>query len=381
MAGALDGIRVVDLSRVLGGPYCTQVLADHGAEVIKVEPPMGDETRAWGPPFDADTSSYFMGVNRNKYGISLDLSTQEGREDLLVLLEGADVLVENFKTGTLEKWGLGYEDVLSKRFPRLIHCQVTGFGDDGPLGGLPGYDAILQAMCGLMSINGEKGGDPLRMGVPIIDLVTGLNAVIGVLMALNERGESGLGQSVQAALFDTGLALLHPHAANHFLDGRIPKQTGNAHPNISPYSAFPTRTCFIFLAVGNDRQFQKLCQALDAGHLASDARFLSNNGRVTHREALQKELEHLFADRDGEEISALLIKQGVPAGSALNVQQAVSLPHTDHREMVVGVGDYKGIGSPIKLSRSKPNYRLPPPRHGEHNAEILPKRQTSDKPK
>jgi len=199
-AGALAGIRVVDLSRVLGGPYCTQILSDHGAGVLKVEPPMGDETRTWGPPFVEGTASYFLGVNRNKQDIALDLSRPEGREAVLRLLADADVLVENFKTGTMEKWGLGFEDVLRVRFPRLIHCRVSGFGADGPLGGAPGYDAVAQAMGGLMSINGDPASGPTRIGIPIVDMTTGLNAVIGILLALAERQRSGLGQFVEATL-------------------------------------------------------------------------------------------------------------------------------------------------------------------------------------
>src|SRR5579864_8087258 len=200
--GSLSGLRVVDLSRVLGGPYCTQILADHGAEVIKIEPPSGDETRTWGPPFDGDTAAYFQGVNRNKLGVTLDLTQTGEREKLLQLLQTADVLIENFKVGTLERWGIGYEQALQARFPRLVHCRVSGFGADGPLGALPGYDAAVQAMTGIMSVNGEAGGGPLRVGLPVVDMVTGLNAVIGVLLALNERQRSGRGQFVEAALYD-----------------------------------------------------------------------------------------------------------------------------------------------------------------------------------
>ena len=231
--GALAGIRVIDLSRILGGPYCGQILGDHGADVLKVEPPQGDDTRTWGPPFKDGVASYYMGLNRNKLGTQLDLASEQGRSVLLGLLAGADVLVENFKTGTMEKWGLGYEQ-LAQRFPRLIHCRVSGFGSDGPLGGLAGYDAAVQALTGIMSVNGEVGGEPLRVGLPVVDLVTGLNAAIGVLLALQERERSGKGQFVEASLYDCGLSLLHPHAANWFADGREPKLTGNAHPNIYP---------------------------------------------------------------------------------------------------------------------------------------------------
>ncbi len=226
--GALAGLLVIDLSRVLGGPYCTQILGDHGAEVLKVEPPQGDETRGWGPPFEGDTASYFMGVNRNKKGLVLDLRQAAAREALLVLLEDADVLVENFKTGTLEKWGLDH-DLLSARFPRLVHCRISGFGADGPLGGLPGYDAVIQAMAGLMSVNGEQGGEPLRVGLPVVDMVTGLNAAVGILLALNERERSGRGQFVETAL---GLdeVVAHPHTAHREMLVRIGDYRGTGSP-------------------------------------------------------------------------------------------------------------------------------------------------------
>ena len=278
VAGALQGLRVIDLSRVLGGPYCTQSLADHGAQVIKLEPPGGDETRGWGPPFVGETASYFVGVNRNKKGICVDLSREEGRAVLWQLLEGADVLVENFKPGTLERWGMGY-DTLAGRFPRLIHCAISGFGPDGPLGGLPGYDAAIQAITGLMSVNGERDGPALRVGLPVVDMVTGLNALAGILLALAEREKSGRGQSLDIALYDCGVSLLHPHLPNHFGNGRTPQRSGNAHPNITPYDSYRTATAPIFLAVGNDRQFAKLVAHLNAAALAHDARFIDNKSR------------------------------------------------------------------------------------------------------
>jgi formyl-CoA transferase len=274
-AGALAGLRVVDLTRVLGGPYCTMVLSDHGAEVIKLEPPQGDEVRDWGPPFDsAGDASYFVGVNRNKRSVGLDLSKPAGKEVLLRLLEGADVLVENFKPGSMEKWGLGYEAVLSKRFPRLIHCRVSGFGGEGPLGGFPGYDAVLQAMVGLMSINGTETSGPTRLGTPIVDIATGLFSTIAILMALHEREKSGQGQYCDMTLHDCGMALLHPHAANYFLSDKRPKATGNPHPNLVPYSKFKTKTCEIFIAAGNDPAFRKFCEFLGIPDVAKDPRYV-----------------------------------------------------------------------------------------------------------
>ena len=359
-AGALAGIRVIDLSRILGGPYCGQVLGDHGADVLKIEPPQGDDTRAWGPPFIAGVASYYMGLNRNKTGMRLDLASQAGREMLLGLLEGADVLIENFKTGTMEKWGLGYDD-LSLRFPRLVHCRVSGFGADGPLGGLAGYDAAVQAMAGIMSVNGEAGGEPLRVGLPVVDLVTGLNAAMGVLLALQERARSGKGQFVEASLYDCGLSLLHPHAANWFANGREPGLTGNAHPNIYPYDAFPTSTAPIFLAVGNDRQFDLLCRHLDRPALAKDERYATAGARSTNRAELREELVELLAKLDGPALAEALMAIGVPCAPVLKVSAALQHPHTAHRGMVVRLGDYTGVASPIKLSRTPATYRLAPP--------------------
>lgn len=359
--GSLHGLRVIDLSRVLGGPYCGQILADHGADVLKIEPPQGDETRTWGPPFENGVASYYMGLNRNKRGMRLDLTQPAEREKLLELLADADVLLENFKTGTLEKWGLGYES-LRQRFPRLIHCRVSGYGADGPLGGLPGYDAAIQALSGIMSVNGEVGGEPLRVGLPVVDMVTGLNAALGVLMALQERQRSGQGQFVEAALYDCGLSLLHPHAANWFGDGRRPGRTGNAHPNIYPYDAFPTASVPIFLAVGNDRQFQQLCNVLGDPTLAEEEAFASAGGRSVNRDRLREKLVSLMAPLEGLALVEKLSAHGVPCAPILDVPEALNHPHTAHRGMTVSLpGGYRGMASPIKLSRTPATYRLPPP--------------------
>ena len=371
-AGALAGLKVIDLTRVLGGPYCTMILGDHGAEIIKIEPPQGDETRDWGPPFrDEDAASYFIGVNRNKRSIALDLAQPAGREVLLRLLDGADVLIENFKPGAMEKWGLGYERNLAPRFPRLIHCRISGFGGHGPLGGLPGYDAILQAMTGLMSINGDPSTGPLRMGTPVVDLATGLYSAIGILMALHERQKSGRGQYVDMTLHDCGMALLHPQAANFFLNGKRPMPIGNPHPNIAPYEKYQTRTCEIFIAIGNDAQFRKLCEALGRGELATDARFLNNAERVKNRTALIKELGALFADQDGHALTRRLLDLGLPAGPVLFVDEAMAADHTAARAMVTELDGYRGLGTPIKLSRTPGGTRRPPPRFGEDAAEVL----------
>ena len=364
--GALAGIRIVDLSRILGGPLCGQILGDHGADVLKVEPPQGDDTRAWGPPFrDDGVASYYLGLNRNKRLMRLDLAAEAGRAVLLDLLAEADVLIENFKTGTLEKWGLGY-DALAERFPRLVHVRVSGFGADGPLGSLPGYDAALQALCGLMSVNGEAGGAPLRVGLPVVDMVTGMNAALGVMLALHERQRSGRGQFVEAALYDSGLSLLHPHGANWFLDGREPERTGNAHPNIYPYDSFATGSEPIFLAVGNDRQFAILCRHLGAPALSQDPRFASAGARSVNRVVLKSELEKLLAAHDCNPLADALVKAGVPCAPVLSVPQALQHPHTAHRQMVVELpGGYKGIGAPIKLSRTPASYRFAPLTEGD----------------
>jgi formyl-CoA transferase len=370
-AGALAGLKVIDLTRVLGGPYCTMILADHGAEVIKLEPPQGDETRDWGPPFHEGDASYFLGVNRNKRSVGLDLSRPAGREVLLRLLEGADVLIENFKPGSMEKWGLGYEEVLSQRFPRLIHCRVSGFGADGPLGGFPGYDAILQAMTGLMSINGTETSGPTRLGNPVVDLATGLYSAIAILMALYERERSGRGQFCDMTLHDCGMALLHPHAANYFLSGKRPVPTGNPHPNLVPYSKFRTKTCEIFIAAGNDPAFRKFCEFLGIPEVACDPRFATNGARVANRAALTEILERRFAEEDGHALTRRMLEAGLPAGPVLHVDEAMAAAHTAHREMVAEIGWFRALGTPIKLSRTPGGARTPPPRFGEHGREVL----------
>jgi crotonobetainyl-CoA:carnitine CoA-transferase CaiB-like acyl-CoA transferase len=368
--GALAGIRVLDLSRILGGPYCGQILGDHGADVLKVEPPGGDDTRTWGPPFRDGVASYYHGLNRNKRVQHLDLTTPEDRERLLALVAEADVLVENFKTGTMERWGIGYEQ-LRERFPRLIWCRVSGFGADGPLGALPGYDAAVQAMTGLMSVNGEAGGDPLRVGLPVVDMVTGLNAVIGVLLALQERHRSGQGQFVEAALYDAGISLLHPHAANWFMDGRVPGRTGNAHPNIYPYDSVRTATDPVFLAVGNDRQFAALCRVIGVPELAAHPDYREAGGRSVHRAALKPLLEAALAKFDGRQLVDDLMAAGVPAAPVLAVDAALTHPHTAHRGMVVELeGGYRGVGAPVKLSRTPASYRHAPLTAGERFLDV-----------
>ena len=370
-AGALAGIKVVDLTRVLGGPYCTMILSDHGADVIKVEPPQGDEVRDWGPPFHEGDASYFIGVNRNKRAMAVDLRMPAGQAIVLKMLEDADVLIENFKPGDMERWGMGYHEVLAKRFPRLIHCRISGFGGDGPLGGLPGYDAILQAMVGLMTVNGDATTGPMRLGTAIVDMGTGLYSAVGILMALHERTASGLGQYLDMTLYDCGMALLHPQAANFFLNGKRPAGTGNPHPNLVPYDKYPTKTCDIFIASGNNGQFKKLCEILGMPEMAGDPRYSDNGERNINRVALTETLRAAFATHDGEAIANTLIRNGVPAGPVLPVDQSTAAAHTVHRDMVTELDWYKGIGTPIKFSRTPGGTRRPPPKFGQNGGEIL----------
>jgi formyl-CoA transferase len=370
--GALAGLKVIDLSRVLGGPYSGQILADHGAQVIKVEPPAGDETRAWGPPFaDDGTAAYYNGLNRNKRDIVIDLSKSEGREIVLKMLADADVLIENFKIGTLERWGIGYEQTLRERFPRLIHCRVSGFGADGPLGGAPGYDAVAQALGGLMSVNGTPDTGPLRVGVPVVDITTGLSAVIGVLLAVVERQRSGRGQFVEATLYDTAVSLLHPQSANWLQSGQTPRLSGNAHSNIVPYDKFPTQTCEVFLGIGNNGQWKKLCEFLGHPDMASEPRFATNADRFRHRDELRALLEAHLQEVDGEQLCHDLLAAGIPAGAVRAIPQVLTAPHTLHRDMVVQAEGVPGIGIPIKLSRTPGRAHSAPPRFGQHTRELL----------
>jgi formyl-CoA transferase len=368
--GAMTGLRVIDLTRVLGGPYCTQILADHGADVIKVEPPAGDETRDWGPPFHEQDAAYFIGVNRNKRSIGLDLASPGGREVLLKLLQGADVLIENFKPGTLDKWGIGNE-VLSAKFPELVHCRISGFGGDGPRGGNPGYDAIIQAMTGMISATGSPESGPMRIGVPLVDITTGLYAAIGILMALAERQLSGKGQFLETTLYETGLAIMHPHAANYFMHGRPPQLTGNEHPNLVPYSIFAARDGKIFTGVGNDGTFRKLCKEIGKPELGTDPRFARNRDRIANRAALRGELEAVFSQYDAAPLCDRLLNAGLPAGPVQSIDKALANAHTVHRGDVIEKDWYKGVASPIRFSRSQAALRRLPPKFSEHAAAVL----------
>lgn len=369
--GALTDIRVVDLSRVLAGPLCGQMLADHGADVIKVEPPGGDETRGWGPPFVRDDhSAYFDGLNRNKRNICIDLRDEEGQALLGRMLEGADVVIENFRAGTLEKWGFG-DDELAERFPRLIHCRITGYGVDGPLGGAPGYDAVLQGLSGLMSINGEPDGAAMRIGIPLVDIVTSLNAMNGILMALHVRATTGRGQLVDLALLDNAVSILHPHAGTWFATGEPPVRTGVAHPTICPYETFTCSDGPFFIGAGNDRQFRALALALDAPELVDDPRFLTNPDRLENSPALRAVLGGLVGDIRRDELAERLREAGVPSGAVNDVGEALAMPQVLHREMVVEREGYRGVGIPVKLSETPGSVRFGPRPRGADTAAVL----------
>lgn len=369
--GSLGGIRVLDLSRVLAGPLCTQMLADHGAEVIKVEPPQGDETRTWGPPFVSDSmSAYFNGVNRNKSNISVDLRSDGGKRLLGQLMAEVDVVVENFKSGTLARWGFP-DELIRERFPSLIHCRITGFGSDGPMGAMPGYDAVVQAFSGLMSVNGEPDGPPLRVGVPIVDMVTGTYAFSGILLALHERHRTGLGQLIDCTLVDTAISLLHPHSPSYLADGRIPQRTGSAHPTIAPYDTFQASDGPIFIGAGNDGQFRQLTTLLGVSGLADDKRFLTNANRVVNMTELRPLLAERIVEFGRRELAKALLAKGVPASAVHHVGEALTDPHVLHRKMVVNLDGYQGVGIPISLSRTPGSVRRAPRDRGADTRAVL----------
>jgi crotonobetainyl-CoA:carnitine CoA-transferase CaiB-like acyl-CoA transferase len=371
----LQGIRVLDLSRVLAGPYCTMVLGDLGADVIKVEPPEGDETRGWGPPFAGGESAYYLCVNRNKRDIVINLKTEEGKKVLRELALRSDVLVENFRPGTLEKFGLDYETLHALK-PGLIYCSITGFGQTGSMKDKPGYDFMIQALGGLMSITGEPEGEPMKTGVAVVDLFAGQNAIIAILAALQARTLTGLGQYLDISLFDSQLGWLANVASNYLISGNLPKRHGNAHPNIVPYQSFRSNDGWFAIAVGNDRQFERLCAAIDRVELSNDEKFMTNSGRVQNREALIERLKAVFA---GDSTSAWLQKLQefeIPCGPINNLQQVFAMPTVKERSMLIEmehptIGKLPLVGSPLKMSETPVQYKSPPPLMGEHTKEIL----------
>ena len=371
----LAGLTILDLSRVLSGPYCTMLAADMGARVIKIEHPLhGDDTRAWGPPFQEGESAYYLSINRNKESVAIDFKTAEGRALLHSLVAKADVLVENFRPGTLDKFGMGYAE-LKTRFPSLIYVSISGFGQDGPRRNEAGYDAVAQAEGGLMAITGDAHGSPVRLGVAIADIAAGMFAYQGLLAALISRGQTGLGQLVDVSLLDTVTALLTYQAGRHFA-GDVPGRTGNRHATIAPYDTFDTADGLLVLAVGNDVQWRSLCIVLGATDLKTDARYATNAGRVDHYAALHATLVPLLRKQSLTPLIALLRKAGVPCGAVRSVADALADPQIAARHMVESVahptiGSINVLGIPTKLSETPGRISKPPPRLGEHTARVL----------
>jgi crotonobetainyl-CoA:carnitine CoA-transferase CaiB-like acyl-CoA transferase len=370
--GILEGLRVLDLSRIVAGPYCGQMLSDHGASVLKVEGPDGDDTRLWGKVSpDGASSGYYYGLNRNKRNVELDLRTALGKAALSRLIEEADVLIENFKVGTMARWGLGYHEVLAARHPRLIYVAISGFGSDGPMGGLPGYDAVLQAYGGLMSINGYSDRGALRVGVPIVDIVAANLAFSAVLLAIHERSKSGLGQFLDITLLDSVISLLLPHSFMWAMDGLPPLRTGSAHPAVAPYQTFDTEAGEFFLCAGNNRQFRSLMTVLGGPELVDDSRFATNAARLANVAELAVIISDLIGDRDQDELARELNDAGVPASPVKPVPDALTAAQTLHRELFIDDGIYRGVGVPIKLSRSRPRRPRPPLPKGADTEQVL----------
>jgi crotonobetainyl-CoA:carnitine CoA-transferase CaiB-like acyl-CoA transferase len=384
----LSGLRIFDLTRILAGPSCTQVLGDLGADVIKVERPgTGDDTRKWGPPFlkDADgndttESAYYLVTNRNKRSLTLELGNPDGRKIARRLLAECDVLIENFKVGDLAKYGLGY-DQIKEEFPRLIYCSITGFGQTGPYAPRAGYDYLAQGMGGIMSITGQPegtpGSEPMKVGVAIADVTTGLYAAVSILAALRHRDTTGRGQQIDLALLDTQVSWLANEAMNYLIGGRVPKRVGNAHPNIVPYQVFACADGHMILAIGNDSQFRKFCIFCGHPELADDARFAGNPGRSRHRDVLVQILREIILARPRAYWLAGLEKVGVPCGPVNTIDQVFADPQVVARGMKIEMTHAKAgvtfpaIANPIKMSDTPPSYRRAPPTCGEHTDEIL----------
>lgn len=387
MAGALSHIRVLDLTRVLAGPWACQMLADLGAEVIKIERPgSGDDTRAWGPPYlkdregkDTRESAYFLSANRGKKSVTLDISTPEGQAIVRKLALESDVFIENYKVGDMARYGLSYAD-LKEANPRLVYCSVTGFGQDGPMAGFAGYDFIIQGMGGLMSITGERddlpGGGPQKLGVAFSDLMTGMYASVAILAALENRHKTGEGQYIDMALLDVQVAAMANMNMNYLASGVVPKRQGNAHANIVPYQVFRTREGHMVLAVGNDRQFAKFCAIAGCPELAGDERFAKNADRVRNREILVPMLQEVLLRRTTQEWVAPLEAAGVPSGPINDIAQTFEHPQVRHRKMKVDLphpqsGTVPSVANPIKFSSTPITYGSAPPLLGQHTRDIL----------
>src|SRR5512132_1686292 len=373
---SLDGVRVLDLSRVLAGPFCGMLLSDLGADVIKIEDTSsGDESRTW-PPHKDGESAAFLVINRNKRDMTLDLKAPEGVAILKRMVASADVLVENFRTGTMESFGLGY-DALEAINPRLVYCSVSAFGRTGPRKDGAGYEALMQAFSGIMSITGEPGGPPVRCGVSFLDLTTGIFCAFGIVNALLHRARTGLGQRVDGSLLETAVTLLNYHAEGYLLTGAQPKPLGSSHPSLSPYRNFKCRDGqWIFIAGANDRFWQRLAPALGLGHMASDPRFAVNIERVKNRRELEDAMETAIAKHDREPLLKVLEEAGVPATPVNTVAQVMEDPQTAARAMIERVvhprlGEIPVVGTPVKFSRMKAGVRRPAPQQGEHTDQVL----------
>ena len=374
--GPLAGTRVVDLTRILAGPLCTMMLGDMGAEVIKVEPPdKGDDTRNWGPPFVSGEAAYFLGVNRNKRSLTLNMAVPAGQKILAGLIEKADVLIDNFRIGTLEKWG--FTDAwFEQHAPRLVRCSITGYGSTGPKAALPGYDFILQAESGLMSICGEPDGGPTKYGVAIVDVCTGMLASNSILAALNARHRTGKGQKVELSLYETSLAMLINVASNYLTAGRNGGRFGNGHPSIVPYTTYRTADAMVAIGIGNERQFARTAEVLGHPEWAQDARFTSNRARVENRDLIDGLINEALSHDGADAWLDKLMTVGVPCGKINSVADALDDPHTVARDMIETVehstiGALKMLGIPFKFSDTACSVRRAPPTLGQHSDEIL----------
>jgi len=374
--GPLAGTRVVDLTRILAGPLCTMMLGDMGAEVIKVEPPdKGDDTRGWGPPFVAGEAAYFLGVNRNKRSLTLNMAVPAGQKILAGLVEKVDVLIDNFRIGTLEKWG--FTDAwFEQHAPRLVRCSITGYGSTGPKAALPGYDFILQAESGLMSICGEPDGGPTKYGVAIVDVCTGMLASNSILAALNARHRTGKGQKVELSLYETSLAMLINVASNYLTAGRNAGRFGNGHPSIVPYTTYQAADAMVAIGIGNERQFGRVAEVLGHPEWAKDPRFTSNRARVENRDVIDGFINEALSHDDANVWLDKLKAVGVPSGRINSVADALDDPHTAARDMIETVehstiGALKMLGIPFKFSDTACSVRRAPPTLGQHNDEIL----------
>ncbi len=373
---ALDGVRVLDFTRVLAGPLCTMILADLGADVIKVESiKNGDDTRQWGPPWQGTMSAYFASVNRNKQSITLNLKTQQGIQIAKDLAVNSHIVIENFKVGQMASFGLGYDDLLAIN-PALVYCSITGFGQTGSLAHYAGYDYAVQAMSGLMSITGDQEGEPHKVGVAISDVIAGLYANSAILAALHHAKATGQGQHIDIALLDTQISALVNIVSNFLVSGQNPPRYGNQHQNIVPYQTFKAQDKAFVLAVGNDRQFRILAHLIQQPNLADDQRFSTNPARVHNRQQLIPILQTAFQAKLADDWVTLLLDAGIPAGAINTIEQALQMPHITERDLLQTVTLNTGellqmIGSPLKLSETPPDIRLPPPEHGQHTDDVL----------